>query len=607
MIRSLRDHVSLFLTIVLWMMCVNVAFADKAVSDLTGEDRERFDKFRRLFTTGSTTEFYSYAKDYEAYLKEQGDMNLYYKLRNNEGFFALRHNQVLQAMEIAQDLEKEVRENKATDYYYLPMGLMGDVYYVSHDMRKAEKFFLQALHDVGDRDPKFTMRMYMSLGEMQALKAPAKALEWMDKALLLAEQQDNMEYRSMSVALKGYIHFLSGDAEKFFVCYDQYQNLKGMGDPDFSKRYANVMNVAKSAFDRDFKAAMDDVKRGNLYVDSSLVAIRVLALQGNVADGFRAMRDRYVELDSIYSLSQEASYDHIATERTIQQLRSERDESQAKTRRLTYWLIGLIVGFAFVYIMGRRRLMLKIWERNKDLKEAMVKAQEADKMKSAFIRNMSHEIRTPLNAVAGFSQLISNPDVELGEEEKADMRQRIADNVEGITAIVDELLELSKSESEAAIVSCEQMSDVRCNDLCRSVMRSMADKCHKGVQLRFSSGLKDDFTLRTDSNKMMRILMHLLGNAQKFTEQGHITVRTELVDRDRKLQISVTDTGVGIAEKDREMIFETFSKVDSFKEGIGLGLPICLRLAMSIGGTVSLDTTYTEGSRFLVTIPLHLK
>ena len=607
MIRSLRDHVNLFFTIVLWMMCVNVAFADKAVSDLTGEDRERFDKFRRLFTTGSTTEFYSYAKDYEAYLKEQGDMNLYYKLRNNEGFFALRHNQVLQAMEIAQDLEKEVRENKATDYYYLPMGLMGDVYYVSHDMRKAEKFFLQALHDVGDRDPKFTMRMYMSLGEMQALKAPAKALEWMDKALLLAEQQDNMEYRSMSVALKGYIHFLSGDAEKFFVCYDQYQNLKGMGDPDFSKRYANVMNVAKSAFDRDFKAAMDDVKRGNLYVDSSLVAIRVLALQGNVADGFRAMRDRYVELDSIYSLSQEASYDHIATERTIQQLRSERDESQAKARRLTYWLIGLIVGFAFVYIMGRRRLMLKIWERNKDLKEAMVKAQEADKMKSAFIRNMSHEIRTPLNAVAGFSQLISNPDVELGEEEKADMRQRIADNVEGITAIVDELLELSKSESEAAIVSREQMSDVRCNDLCRSVMRSMADKCPKGVQLRFSSGLKDDFTLRTDSNKVMRILMHLLGNAQKFTEQGHITVRTELVDRDRKLQISVTDTGVGIAEKDREMIFETFSKVDSFKEGIGLGLPICRRLAMSIGGTVSLDTTYTEGSRFLVTIPLHLK
>ena len=607
MIMNLRPHINLILTAVLWMMCVNVAFADKAVSDLTGEDKERFDKFRRLFTTGSTTEFYSYAKDYEAYLKEQGDMNLYYKLRNNEGFFALRHNQILQAMEIAQDLEKEVRENKAADYYYLPMGLMGDVYYVSHDMRKAEKFFLQTLQEVGDRDPKFTMRIYMSLGEMLALKDPAKALEWIDKALLLAQQQENMEYHSMSVALEGYVHFLTGDADKFYACYDQYQNLKGMGDPDFSKRYANVLNVGKLAFDRDFKAAMDGVKRGNLYVDSSLVAIRVLALQGNVTEGFRAMRDRYVELDSIYSLSQEASYDHIATDRAMQQLRSERDESQSKAKRLTYWLIGLIVVFAFVYIMGRRRLMLKIWERNKDLKEAVVRAEEADKMKSAFIQNMSHEIRTPLNAVVGFSQLISNPDVELGEAEKADMRQRIADNVEGITAIVDELLELSKSESEAGGVSREQMSDVRCNDLCRSVMRSMADKCHKGVQLRFSSGLKDDFTLRTDSNKVMRILMHLLGNAMKFTEQGHILVRTELVDKDSKLQISVTDTGVGIAEKDRDLIFETFAKVDSFKEGIGLGLPICRRLVASIGGTVSLDTTYTEGSRFLVSLPLHLK
>ena len=221
---------------------------------------------------------------------------------------------------------------------------------------------------------------------------------------------------------------------------------------------------------------------------------------------------------------------------------------------------------------------------------------------------MSHEIRTPLNAVVGFSQVICNPDAELGAEEIADMRQRIADNVESITAIVDELLELSKSESEMdSMASPEQMSEVRCNDLCRSVMRSMADKCHKGVQLRFSSGLKDDFTLRTDSNKVMRILMHLLGNAQKLTEQGHILVRTELVDKDRKLQISVADTGIGIAEKDREQIFEIFAKVDSFKEGIGLGLPICRRLVTSIGGTVSLDTSYTEGSRFLVTLPLHLK
>ena len=605
MIRDLRHRINLFLTIVLWMMCVNVAFADKAVADLEGEDKERFDKFRQLFTTGSATDFYNYTKDYAAYLKKQGDMNLYYKLKNNEGFFALRHNQVLQAMEFAQQLEKEVRENKASDYYYLPLGLMGDVYYVSHDMRKAEKFFLQAIEDVGDRDPKFTMRMYMSLGEMQALKNPRKALEWLDKSLKLAQETENMEYHSMSVSMQGYIHFLSADAEKFYEVYDQYENLRGMGDPDFSKRYANVLQVGKLAFDKDFKGAMDVVRRGNLYVDSSLVAIRVLALEGNVAEGFRAMKDRYVELDSIYSLSQEASFDHIATERTLQQLREEAGSNKHKAKVLTNWLIGLVIAFLIIYIMGRRRLVRKIWARNKELKEAAQKAEEADKMKTTFIRNMSHEIRTPLNAVAGFSQLITNPEIELGEDEQADMRQRIADNVESITAIVDELLELSKSESEVGVsVSEEQLSDVKCNDLCRTVMRSMADKCNPGVELRFSSGLKDDFAFRTDGNKVMRILTHLLGNAQKFTEQGHILVRCELVNKDRSLQISVTDTGIGIAEENREMIFETFAKVDSFKEGIGLGLPISRRLASSIGGTVSLDASYTEGSRFLFTIPL---
>ena len=96
----------------------------------------------------------------------------------------------------------------------------------------------------------------------------------------------------------------------------------------------------------------------------------------------------------------------------------------------------------------------------------------------------------------------------------------------------------------------------------------------------------------------------LLGNAQKFTEQGHILVRCDKAADGKELRISITDTGIGIDEKDAEVIFDTFSKVDSFKEGIGLGLPICRRLAKSIGGKVFLDTTYKEGSRFVLSIPL---
>lgn len=604
MIRNLYYHLNLILTAIFLVVCADVAFADKAVSDLTGEDKERFDKFRHLFTTGNPTEFFSYTKDYAEYLKQQGDMNLYYKLKDNEGFYALRHNQILKAMEIAEALEKEVRENKAEAYYYLPVALMGDVYYESHDMRKAEKFFLQALAEAGDRDPKFTMRTYMSLGEMQALKNPKKALEWYDKTIELAQLFNNMEYLSMSVAMKGYIHFLAGDADKFFQCYDEYNNLRQSGDPDFSKRYSNMMEIAKMTFDGNFKDARDVMARGNLYVDSSLVAIRILASEGNISDGFSAMIRRYVELDSIYSLAQEASYDHIATERTLLQAQEEAAASQKRAKILEYILFGLVVAFAFVYIMGRRRLMLKIWESNKQLKDALAHAEESDHMKSAFISNMSHEIRTPLNAVSGFSSLLVKSGNELGEEEKKDMQERITNNVELITSIVDEMLELSKSESESRLRPQSEFSDVWVNQMCRSVLRTMVTKTKEGVETRFASKLPDDYVIRTHANTVKRILYHILGNAQKFTEKGFIELRCG-IDKDKhQLKLIVTDTGIGIPKEDQERIFELFEKGNAnFKEGIGLGLPICRRLASSIGGEVTLDDTYTEGSRFVLAIP----
>lgn len=597
-------HLNLIFTALLLLASVNIAFADKAVSDLTGEDKERFDKFRHLFTTGNPNEFYSYTKEYADYLKKQGDMNLYYKLKNNEGFYALRHNQILQAMEIAEALEKEVRENKAENYYYLPVALMGDVYYESHDMRKAEKFFLQALGEAGDRDPKFTMRTYMSLGEMQALKNPQKALEWYDKTIELAQMYNNMEYLSMSVAMKGYIHFLAGDAGKFYRSYDDYNNLRQSGDPDFSKRYNNMMEIAKLTFDGDYRDARDLMARGNLYVDSALVSIRILASEGNIKDGFSAMIQRYVELDSIYSLAQEASYDHIATERTLRLAQDEAASSQKEVKILMYVLIGLIVVFLFVYIMGRRRLMLKIWERNKLLKDALAHAEESDRMKSAFISNMSHEIRTPLNAVAGFSSLLVESGSEIGEAEKKDMQERITNNVELITSIVDEMLELSKSESESNLRPQTEYTDVWVNQLCRGVLRSMVMKAKKGVEMRFASKLPDDFVIRTHPATVKRILYHILDNAQKFTEQGYIELRCGVDKEKHQIKLIVTDTGIGIPKEDHGRIFDLFEKGnENFKEGIGLGLPICRRLAASIGGEVKLDDSYTEGSRFILTIP----
>ena len=115
----------------------------------------------------------------------------------------------------------------------------------------------------------------------------------------------------------------------------------------------------------------------------------------------------------------------------------------------------------------------------------------------------------------------------------------------------------------------------------------------------------DDFVFRSHGATITRILMHLLNNAQKFTEEGFIELRCVYDQESRRLNLMVTDTGIGIPEEDQDRIFDLFEKGSgNFKEGIGLGLPICRRLAQSIGAEVNIDKTYKTGCRFILSIPV---
>lgn len=605
MCKQLLNNLSLVLVSILLMVSVDISSAEVGIDDLKGEDKEHFDRFRELFQYGSPDDFYGYTAEYGKELRGKGYMMLYYKMKNNEGFYALRHNMIFRAMQAAEELDADLRKLGDNEYFYLATGLMGDVYYVCHDRTKAEQYFTQAIAEAGDRDPKFTMRVYQSLAELLCLKDAQRALNYMEKSVALAKETDNTEYLSLSLAMTAYIHFLEGNSSQFYHYADEYESLRSMDKPGFSHRYDNFMEVARLSFSGDYEAATAKVNKGSLYVDSSLVAIRIFALERDVDKGFGAIKRRFLEMDSIHSLVQNVNFDQLASERTLMRSREEADANKRLAKRLTNWLIALIIAFIFIYLMGRRRLFLKLKDRSRELKEALAHAEESDRMKSAFISNMSHEIRTPLNAVAGFTELLCQPGIELGEEEKQDMQERISNNVELITSIVNELLELSKSESESSQRPDSELDEVAINPLCRGVLRSVVTKTNEGVEVRFASNVNDDFAMRTHSATVKRILTHLLDNAQKFTEKGFIVLRCTLDPDTRHLNMIVTDTGCGIPETDRERIFEVFEKVNgNFKEGIGLGLPICRRLASSIGATVTLDTTYTEGSKFVLSIPV---
>jgi signal transduction histidine kinase len=399
--------------------------------------------------------------------------------------------------------------------------------------------------------------------------------------------------------MKAYIHFITGDAQQFFSAYEQYTDLRNQDLAEFNHRYDNILEVARLAYNMDYEEAMDKVHDGNLAVDSSLAVIRIYALKGDLTQGLEAMKRLYIEMDSIYSVIQDANFNQLAAETSLMRSREEAAANKSLAKQLTNWLIGLTAVYLFVYIMGRRRLMRKIWAKNKDLRAALSRAAESDRMKSTFIQSMSHEIRTPLNAVSGFAEVICSPNYELSDDEKRDMQMRITSNVEQITSIINELLELSQSESEDVIPDSEK-TDVLVNELASTVVKECKGKQKTGVELRFTTDISDNFKIRSNTYRLKNALTHLMDNAMKFTELGHVELRCEHYGDG--VRFIVTDTGCGIKAEDQERIFETFQKVDDFKTGVGLGLPICRRLIRSLGGEVSLDATYTNGARFIITI-----
>ena len=589
--------------IILVLLC---AFAQGTWAESwdTAKVAEMNRRFRILYEAGNDSAFYQYAHTFEDYLKRTGDWKTYYVTKTNEGFYDIRQKHLFRAIRTAEYLDADVRRNKDVDYYYLPTSLMGNVYRVSHDSRRAEQYFVQALGEADDRDPKFTMFVQRFLAQMFCIKDPAKAIGYVNQSEQIAEKTEDTGALTLSKAIKVYVHFLNGNRADFEDAYREYEQLRQQGDTAINQQYDRLVEIARLTFDGDYQQAIDKLREGRIGVDSLLVAATIYGQAGDVENSILAMRQKVFEMDSVFSDVQDAHYDQLATGRTLMRTREEAAASKSKVQRLTNWIIGICVAFLIIYVMGRRRLTRIIWDKNKKLRDALARAEESSRMKSAFINNMNHEIRTPLNAIGGFSNLLCQPGIKLSEKDMKDMRSRIGYNVELITTIVDEMLELSKSESEKNRRPDSDMEDVMINVLCQKLLRS-APLDSKKVETRFKTNVADDFTVHTHPSTVTRIMTHILDNAWKFTEKGYVELRCEYDQPARQVRLIVEDTGIGIKPEDRDRIFDVFEKaVDNYKEGIGLGLPISQRLASSIGGVITLAPEYTDGCRFILTIPV---
>ena len=214
--------------------------------------------------------------------------------------------------------------------------------------------------------------------------------------------------------------------------------------------------------------------------------------------------------------------------------------------------------------------------------EARKKAEESDRLKMAFLANMSHEIRTPLNAIVGFSDVIASTYNELSDEERADFVRLISINSEHLVRLIDDILDLSKIESNTIkfTYSCCSLKSMM-----KDIEKEQAVKQLPEIEIKALLP-DDDIYINTDATRLKQVICNFINNARKFTEKGYIHFGfTSHSEKDQLVYLFVEDTGEGIPQECQKEIFDRFYKVNTFKQGTGLGLSICKTIVEHLQGS----------------------
>jgi signal transduction histidine kinase len=430
---------------------------------------------------------------------------------------------------------------------------------------------------------------------------PDEAMKWNEK--FKASTDGYPPYHKVYLTIRGIIHFTKNEKQAFLNDYKEFEDFCTK-HPDLDDYGKYPMEVIKLAYEGKSQEALDMLKMTTTdltEIDRYNMAIIIYQLIGEKGEAIKVANQRAYVRDSLNSDMLFDNLNEINVEMNVAKMKQEAAETHIRYFTILSGLLLLVILILIFWIIARRKARKQLIKKNEQLKEALSMAEEANKMKASFIRNITHEIRTPLNAINGFTQLLNNPNFELNEEDKNTMTSTIKKNVDNITQIVDEILQVADKESKSVYAKNDT---INCCQFLHEMIEKYQSEVSFGVTMNCSSNIGKNFTIKTNETALRRIVCHLLDNAVKFTEKGSIHVNCELEAEQNAIRISVTDTGIGIPEDKQEQIFERFYKVDSFSKGIGLGLSVSRMIAQKLGGNLILDSSYKEGSRFVVTIPI---
>ena len=337
----------------------------------------------------------------------------------------------------------------------------------------------------------------------------------------------------------------------------------------------------------------------NIYKEALLEKADLLVKMGNKEEAY----GQYDKVFSYIKTSFEKNYpkeiDRLCTRFQADQLAYQNERDRIVSMR--FYLAGIIVSvlfLIFLLVLGWKKIFRL--KRSQMRQEAMKeKAVQAIQRKNMFLSNMSHEVRTPLNAIVGFSAVLTDEDESFDDESRREFSEIIKVNSFQLLKLINDILDFSDFENDNITFNIRTHDAVKlCNEVVETVMASRKLE----VEMRFDTDLSV-LMLDTDDARLRQVLINLLVNAAKFTEQGSIVLELKMADADTAL-FSVTDTGCGIPPEKQHLIFERFEKLNDFVQGSGLGLSICQLIVKYMNGKLWVDSGYTRGARFCFTHPL---
>ena len=573
------------------LMACGVAAEDQKNYKESQEYLTLRDSMHHAFNDGDSIRFFNHVRRLEQYLLNQDDLHAYYTQRCNEIVFLLNRERILEAYKLATLLSRELTEKKLDKEMYMAVNMMGHIYRVSGNKEEAKKCFWDVIERMEKAGYDESIPpIYMNLVNIVMGEDQQEALRLLEKALEIAKASSPERVFDIE-SRRTLMYYSLGDKDHFLEGYQKYREGVAQG---LSSVHGRKLDIYYQALQGNIDEAVH--LAAQTAEDPFETQAEILAGAGRWQEAYSALKRGAAESDSINSVILAGSMQDIQNELRLY-------DARRHTAHLWFYGICIVAALllmlvvALVHIVQSRRRHLR------QLNKAYQRVLQADQIKTDFIRTVSHEVRTPLNIISGFAQVLSAPDYEGSQAERQRIAKTVNHNTELITKIINEVLEMGRFDTSDGPV---EKYALRCNDVIRRTLQLFQEQtaCDENL-VQYQTDLSDDFTILSHERLLQNVVKPLLENAWDHipADGGHIVVRS--YTDDSQLFITVEDNGPGIAPKDAERIFERFVKLDAFKEGIGLGLPVSRIIARRLGGNVRLDTTFKgPGARFIVTLPI---